>query len=136
MRLAVLDTNVIVSAGVKPHSPPSLLVESALMGEVQIVTCPCMVDEYMDVVRRAKFLRYRFPPLWLQLLLEESLHLPDPEPWPVALPDPDDAPFLALAHASGAWLVSGNLRHFPESARRGVTVLTPAGYLARLAGAR
>jgi uncharacterized protein len=136
MRLVVLDTNVIVSAGVKPNGPPSLIVESALMGEVQIVTCPCILDEYLDVVRRAKFLRYRFPPPWLQLLVEESLHLPDPEPWPLALPDSDDAPFLALAHKAGAWLVTGNLRHFPQSARRGVTVLTPAAYLKHLTEAR
>lgn len=132
MRLAVFDTNVIVSAGVNPDGPPSLLVEAALSGEVRLVTCPAIVDEYLDVVRRAKFLRYRFPPPWLQLLIEESLQLPDPEPGPHQLPDPDDAPFLALAHRAGAWLVSGNLRHFPPSARRGVTVLTPAAYLKHL----
>lgn len=132
MRLAVFDTNVIVSAGVMPDGPPGLLVESALGGGVQIVTCPRILDEYLDVVRRAKFLRHRFPPPWLQLLIEESLHLPDPEPWPHALPDPDDGPFLALAHKAGAWLVTGNLRHFPQSARRGLTVLTPAAYLKHL----
>jgi hypothetical protein len=40
--------------------------------------------------------------------------------------------FLALAHASGAWMVTGNLKHFPEKARRGVTVVSPAEYLNRL----
>ena len=134
MRLAVLDTNVIVSAGVKPEGVSRALVERTLVGHARIVTCPAVLDEYMDVVRRAKFFRYGFPPPWLELLLEMTVHLPDPEPWPAALPDSDDSVFLALAHASGAWLVTGNLRHFPASARRGVTVISPADYLAHLSG--
>lgn len=40
--------------------------------------------------------------------------------------------FLALAKASGAWLVTGNLKHFPEEARHGVTVAGPGEYLEHL----
>ncbi|HLJ77390.1 MAG TPA: putative toxin-antitoxin system toxin component, PIN family [Acidobacteriaceae bacterium] len=134
MRLAVLDTNVIVSAGVKPDGIPRLVVERMLLGEAHIVTCPGVLDEYIDVMQRAKFTRYTFPPPWLGSLIEESIHVPDPEPWPYALPDPDDRIFIALAHASGAPLITGNLRHFPPSARGGVKVLSPADYLAQLTG--
>ena len=133
MRLAVLDTNVIVSAGVAPGGTPSKLVlEWALRGKIQAVTSSSVVAEYWQVARREKFRRYGFPPYWLEFLIEESLRLPDPAPWPLALSDPKDAPFLALADASGAWLVTGNLKHFPKSARKGVTVLSPADYLAHL----
>jgi len=133
MRLAVLDTNVIVSAGIKREGAPATLVmDWVLDGQVQVVTCPTIVDEYREVVRRAKFLRYRFPPLWLEFLITESLELTDPADWAHPLPDAKDAPFLALAHESGAWLVTGNLRHFPREARSGVTVLSPADYLERL----
>lgn len=103
-----------------------------LDGQVQVATSPWIVEEYREVVRRAKFRRYGFPPLWLEFLIEESLRLPEPQAWTHPSPDPKDAPFLALAHAAGAWLVTGNLRHFPELARNGVTVLSPAEYLARL----
>jgi putative PIN family toxin of toxin-antitoxin system len=138
MRLAVLDTNVIVSAGINPDgSPMRLVLDWVLRGRIGVVTCPSVVDEYVDVVHRRKFAAYGFPPLWLQPLIDVSLHLPDPEPWSHALPDPKDAPFLALAQVSGAWLVTGNLKHFPERARRGVTVISPAEYLAHLgAGSR
>ena len=133
MRLAVLDTNVIVSAGINPDGAPMTLLEDwALMRRIGIITCPSILDEYCDVVQRHKFAAYGFPPLWLEPLIEASLQLPDPEPWPYALPDTEDAPFLALAHAAGAWLVTGNLKHFPEWARRGVTVVSPADYLAHL----
>jgi putative PIN family toxin of toxin-antitoxin system len=133
MRLAVLDTNVIVSAAIKPGSPPATLVmDWVLEGQIQVVTSPWIVEEYREVARRAKFRRYGFPPLWLEFLIEESLHLPDPATWALRGPDPKDLPFLALAHVAGAWLITGNLKHFPEPVRNGVTVLSPAEYLTHL----
>jgi hypothetical protein len=61
-----------------------------------------------------------------------SMQLSDPAAWPLELPDAADSVFLGLAHSAGAWLVTGNLKHFPKSARRGATVISPAGYLADL----
>ena len=48
------------------------------------------------------------------------------------LPDPDDAPFLAVAAASASVLVTGNLRHFPTRSRRDVVVLTPREFIENL----
>jgi predicted nucleic acid-binding protein len=133
MRLAILDTNVVVAAGVSPDGPPGRLVlDWVLRGQVGMVTCPWMVEEYRAVVRRRKFGAYGFPPTWLEPLVQTALHLPDPEPWPHSIPDAKDAMFLALAQVSGAWLITGNFKHFPEKARNGVTVLSPANYLAHL----
>jgi len=133
MRLAVLDTNVIVSAGIKPGSAPAKLVmDWVLEGQIQVVTSPWVIGEYREVVQRVKFHRYGFPPHWLEFLIEESLRLPDPAVWTHRGPDPKDAPLLALAHVAGAWLVTGNLKHFPRTIRNGVTVLSPAEYLAQL----
>jgi putative PIN family toxin of toxin-antitoxin system len=135
MRLVVLDTNVIVSAAINPVGPPAkVVVDFVLAAEVQLVTSPEISAEYREVVRRARFLRYGFPPLWLEYLIEQSLRLPNPEPWARSCPDPRDAPFLALAKTAGAWLVTGNLKHFPTSIRNGVKVVSPADYLAFLAG--
>jgi putative PIN family toxin of toxin-antitoxin system len=135
MRLAVLDTNVIVSAGIQPGGAPAkLLMDWVLEGEVQVVTCKSIVAEYREVARRAKFRQYGFPPLWLEFLIEESMRLAEPGPWPHICPDPKDASFLALAHVAGAWLVTGNQKHFPKSICRGVNVLSPADYLAHIVG--
>ncbi|MGP8252195.1 MAG: putative toxin-antitoxin system toxin component, PIN family [Terracidiphilus sp.] len=123
MRTAVLDTNVIVSAGLKLGSVPYCVVmDWVLAGQVQAVTCPSVVREYREVLWRPKFTRHGFPPEWIEDLLALSLQLPDPK----------DAVFLALARASGAWLVTGNIKHFPKSVRRGVTVVSPAEYLEKL----
>jgi predicted nucleic acid-binding protein len=133
MRLAVFDTNIVVSAGLNTvGAPHRLVMDWVLEGEVQLVTCPCVVAEYREVLRRPKFTRHGFPPNWLEFLISTSLQLPDPTPWPHPMPDPTDAPFLALVHVAGAWLVTGNLKHFPPSARYGVTVLSPVEYLAQL----
>lgn len=133
MRLAVFDTNVIVSAAIKREGAPAKLVmDWVLEGQVQLVTCPSIVTEYREVVRREKFHRYGFPPLWLEFMIEESLRLPAPQTWPHRVPDSKDSMFLALAHAAGAWLVTGNLKHFPEAGRNGVAVFSPAAYLAHL----
>lgn len=135
MRLAVLDTNVIVSAGIKPAGAPATLVmDWVLEGQVQLVTSPRVISEYRQVVRRPKFRRYGFPPQWLEFLIDESLHVPDPTPSGETRPDPKDLFFLALARRVGAWLVTGNLEHFPEIYRGGVTVVSPAEYLAHLSG--
>jgi putative PIN family toxin of toxin-antitoxin system len=133
MKLVVLDTNAIISAAISPEGPPARLVlDWVLRTQIAVGTCPWIVEEYRTVVRRKKFTAYGFPPPWLELLIRESLHLADPAPWPYSLPDPKDSPFLALAHASGAWLVTGNLKHFPEKSRRCVTAISPTGYLAHL----
>ena len=133
MRLGALDTNVIVSAGMRQDSAPAkLVIDWILEGQVQIVISPRIATEYREVVTRAKFLRYKFPPFWLEYLIEESMHLPDPAPWPYGGPHGADLPFLALANSAGAWLVTGNLKHFPAKTRGGVTVLSPADYLAHL----
>jgi putative PIN family toxin of toxin-antitoxin system len=133
MKLVVLDTNVVVSAGISPGGASAILISDwVLKGQVQVITSPWIVEEYQEVVQRPKFRRYGFPPLWLDFLIEGSLRLPEPEPWPQQGPDPKDLPFLALAHTSGAWLVTGNLKHFPALLRHGVTVLSPAEYLTHL----
>ncbi len=135
MRLVVLDTNVVVSAAINAESAPARIVmDWVLDKQVQLVLSPEVEREYMAVIAREKFSRYGFPPFWLGRLMGLSLRLSDPAPWPVVLPDQKDAPFLALARAAGAWLVTGNLKHFPRSARKGVTVLSPADYLTQLTG--
>ncbi len=133
MRLVVLDTNVVISAGIKLGSAPAILVmDWVLDGRLQIVTSPWVISEYREVVRRPKFRRYGFPPQWLEFLIDESLRLPDPAAVTEGGQDAKDLPFLALARVAGAWLVTGNVKHFPETLREGVTVLSPTEYLAHL----
>ena len=127
----VLDTNVLVSAGLKPASAVAALVERALLRGMPIHIYPSLLAEYQTVMARPKFRRAGFPPAWLPRFLRVAFHEPEPAPWPHEGPDPDDLVFLALAKATGAVLVTGNTTDFPAAIRAGVIVMTPAEYRKR-----
>jgi predicted nucleic acid-binding protein len=128
-RALVLDTNVLVSAALKPDSDLARIVEKVLLRQAPLYACPSIVAEYREVLNRPKFSPKGLPPAWLPRLLQVAFHEPEPALWPLKGPDPDDLVFLALANATGAVLVSGNLGHFPEAIREGVAVYTPGEYL-------
>lgn len=128
MRLAVLDTNVVVSAGIQSRGPSARIVDSALDGQIVVVTCPTVIAEYQEVTSRPRLVKLGLPPEWLDFLVDQSFQRPEPAPWPIPGPDPDDLVFLALAKASGAVLVTGNIADYPEAIRDGVTVLSPRDY--------
>jgi uncharacterized protein len=137
MRLIVLDTNVIVSAGIKREGFPARIIQSVIQeASIQIAVSASIVAEYRRVSRYSKFAQYDFPPVWLEFLIESALRFPDGAPWPHPLPDPDDAPFLSLAKTTGAWLITSNLKHYPAKSRGGVIVRTPAEYVPTLHEAR
>lgn len=127
-RALVLDTNVLVSAALKPESDLARIVEKVLLRQAPLYVCPSIVAEYREVLNRPKFRPKGLPPAWLPRLLQVAFHEAEPAPWPLEGPDPDDLVFLALAKATGAVLVTGNLGHFPEAIREGVTVHTPGEY--------
>jgi uncharacterized protein len=133
VRLIVIDTNVMVSAGIKPASLPARIVESVIhKANIQIAVSPSITAEYRRVFQYSKFAQYDFPPTWLEFLLEGALRFPDGAPWPHALPDPDDGCFLSLAKTTGGWLITGNIKHYPARCRGGVVIRSPAEYVAML----
>jgi putative PIN family toxin of toxin-antitoxin system len=113
--LAVLDTNVIVSAMIAPHGNEALVI----LAITQDLVRPCfsseMLEEYSGVLRRPKFafsagevdgmvtlFRNKGQEVRLQKISRVSV-------------DPDDDKFIACAVAVGAqFLVTGNKRHFPQ----------------------
>ena len=132
MRLVVLDTNVIVSAGIKAQGAPARIVRSVLQEAIQIAVNPSIIAEYRQVSLYSKFAQYDFPPVWLEFLIEGALRFADGAAWPHPLPDPDDGCFLSLAKTTGAWVVTGNLKHYPAKSIEGVVVRSPAEYVAAL----
>jgi predicted nucleic acid-binding protein len=129
-RAIILDTNVLVSAGIHLASPPHAIVDLVLDGELLMYLCPTVIDEYFEVLDRPRFTKYGFPPAWLTPLLECGiLRAEDPGPWPHPGPDADDLVFLDLAKQEGAVLVTGNLADYPERIRDGVAVQTPREFL-------
>jgi putative PIN family toxin of toxin-antitoxin system len=129
----VLDTNVLVAGLLSAAGPPGWIVEAVLAGELEPVFDMAIRHEYEEVLRRPEFafLASRVDDV-LAALDQYAFQVAAPPPWPLALPDRDDEPFLAVAAAAETVLVTGNLRHFPAPSRGVVTVLTPRELVDRI----
>ena len=119
----VVDTNVLVAALVHPSGPCGRLLDLVLDGVVEACVDARLIAEYSDVLRRPKF---RLSAVDVESVVasfwQSAIPLSVP-PLNVILPDPDDLPFLEVAAAGNAILVTGNRRHFPKQATSSVVVL-------------
>ena len=131
MTRVVLDTNILVSAGISAGGDCDQIVQAALQGKIQLVVSPGILEEYQDVLHRSKFMRYGFPPAWVRHLYSTAEHLAgDPVDLPVG-PDPEDRVFLGVAQQVGI-LVTGNMKHFPQENWGSARVLSPREFLAEV----
>lgn len=130
---AVIDTNVWVSAFLTPGGTASRLLVAMYDARLVPVFSASIEAEYRVVLTRAKFnigaevLADFFSRLPVLGHFENNIPQLD-----IDLPDPTDAPFIALARYAGCPVITGNVRHFPAAA--GVVVLTPAGWVAQAGG--
>jgi uncharacterized protein len=127
----VLDTNVLVSGLLSPYGAPAEVVRMVVAGAVTLCLDPRILVEYEQVLARPRFgFAQDAVDALIGFVEAEGVHVAT-TPWPERLPDPDDAPGLEVAFAGGAaFVVSGNVAHFPERARCGVAVCTPGEFVA------
>jgi putative PIN family toxin of toxin-antitoxin system len=116
--IAVIDTNILVSALWKPAGNASLLLSHVISGRIQACYDHRMISEYREVLTCPRF---GFPPeqvdLLLAVIIEDGISVvPDSLP-SITLPDEDDRPFYEVARYCRAPLITGNLRHFPDDPR-------------------
>ena len=115
---AVIDTNVLVSAAIKPESVPGQVLELVLDGVIVPVLNKTIIKEYRDVLLRPKF---DFPEQIVKDVLSEidghAIYV-DAEHIDVDLPDPKDLVFYEVVmeerKEEDAYLVTGNIKHFSE----------------------
>src|SRR5215471_2740295 len=130
----VYDTNVLVSAALKPGSIPAVLVSLALEQRVRLCVSPPILAEYREVLQRPKF---GFEALSIDALLEDLTRttlLVHPTRHLTVATDEADNRFLECAvEASAAFLVTGNMRHFPVATFEDIQILEPARFARMLA---
>ena len=119
---AVLDTNVLASSMINPHSPTRTITDAALNGTILPIVSDGILLEYGDVLFRQKFWKYYradAAATFLRKLFDASVKcLPLKLPLGVRMPDSADIVFYTTFLASRAagnttYLVTGNLKHFP-----------------------
>ncbi len=129
----VLDTNVLVSAFLKPRSKPARIMRLVLQGDIQIICNEHILAEYQEVLKRPKFdLNPDKVRTILEVIRSKGINAPALAE-SFALPDSSDEPFLEAALAAGAdVLITGNKKHFPEKACKGQKVANPTDFICLL----
>ncbi len=114
---AVIDTNVIVSAMLKWNSVPGNILELAIEGPITPVLNEKILEEYREVLLRPKF---HFTDKIVSEVIEAikgRAIFADEERIDIELPDPKDRVFYEVVmeqrKSSDAYLVTGNIKHFP-----------------------
>ncbi|MGH9499297.1 MAG: putative toxin-antitoxin system toxin component, PIN family [Terriglobales bacterium] len=111
----VLDTNILVSAALKPEGLQRTVLVLAMTKPARLYVSPAILAEYREALARREFKIRRGLRRQLLQVLNNRAFLVRPAGELQAAKDPDDNKFLECADAARAdYLVTGNLRHFPR----------------------
>ncbi len=125
IKTIVLDTNILVSALLSATGKPTKIVEMVLDKEIQVYYSQPILDEYENVLFRSKF-GFNRELAWMVIdAIRDTGVLATPKQSTFGMPDEDDRIFYDTAKDSGAILVTGNKKHYPDEP----FVLTAAEFL-------
>ncbi len=111
----VLDTNVVVSAHLKPDGYERFVLDLAIARKVQMYVSLEIFEEYGGILRREKFGIDAGLLDTSLALIRKSARLVHPSRSVRAAIHPEDNKFLECVRECAAdYLVTGNKRHFPQ----------------------
>ena len=121
----VIDTNVLVSAALKPEGLERSAVVLAVTKPARFYVSRPILEEYADVLSRPELdIRKGVRQQLLQLVRNHSYIVRPSRRLEVA-GDPDDNMFLECADTARAdYLITGNQRHFPRFWKRTKIITT------------
>ena len=111
----VIDTNVVVSAALKPEGLQRTVILLAMTKPARWYVSDPIVSEYAVVLVRPELkIRRRLRQQFLQLIKNHA-RVVTPSRLAQIISDPADHMFIECADAARAdYLVTGNQRHFPK----------------------
>lgn len=110
----VIDTNVVVSAALKPESLQRTTVLLAITKPARLYLSRPILEEYADVLSRPELRIRKGIRLQLLQLIKDRSHIVAPTRRLEVCSDPDDNMFLECADTACAdYLITGNQKHFP-----------------------
>jgi len=125
MSKVVLDTNVLVSS-LLANGPPAVIVDLVAEGKLRPYYNDLIMSEYWHVLQRPKFC---FHPLQVSRLIGDMVRIgiavEISAPSTTYMADEDDRMFYDVAQTSDAFLITGNIRHFPSEP----FIVTPSDFL-------
>jgi putative PIN family toxin of toxin-antitoxin system len=110
----VLDTNVLVSAALKPEGLQRTTFLLATTKPARFYVSAPILEEYAEVFSRPELMIRRGLRLQLLQLIKNRSHMIVPSRRLDVTSDPDDNIFIECADAARAdYLITGNQKHFP-----------------------
>ena len=111
----VIDTNVLISAALKPAGMQRTVLLLATAKPARLYVSRPILEEYSDVLARPELRIRKSLRLQLLQLLKNRSYTVAPTVRIDAASDPDDNMFLECAYAARAdYLITGNQKHFPR----------------------
>jgi putative PIN family toxin of toxin-antitoxin system len=125
----VIDTNVLVSAAIKPAGLQRTVLLLAVTKPARLYVSRAILEEYREVLGRPELrIRKGARQQLLQLIKNHSFTMVPARRLDVAA-DPDDNIFLECADAAHAdYLITGNLKHFPRFWKE-TKIITPREFI-------
>ncbi len=126
----VLDTNVLVSAAVKPLGRQALVVNLVAFRAVELFVSKAVLDEYREVFSRPKFARLPAAEVatLLALIESEATIVTPSTPLEISTHDSDNRFYECADAAQADYIVTGNTRHFSKS-HKNTRIITGRGLL-------
>jgi uncharacterized protein len=129
----VLDTNILVSAAIKPDSLQRTAFLLAITKPARLYVSEPILAEYAAVLARPELSIRKGLRLQLLQLIRNHAHVVAPVRPIEAASNPDDNIFLECADASRAdFLITGNRRHFPAFWKN-TKIVTPREFVTLVA---
>jgi putative PIN family toxin of toxin-antitoxin system len=111
----VIDTNILVSAALKPDGLQRTVILLAITKPARLYISTATLSQYRDVLTRPELQIRKGLRLQLLQLIEKHSYLVTSSRRLQITRDPADNMFLECADAARAdYLVTGNQRHFPR----------------------
>jgi len=111
----VIDTNVVVSAALKPDGLQRTVFLLAIAKPARWFVSDPIMEEYSRVLARPELKIRKSLHLQVIQFIKNHTYSVTPSQLPQLTTDPDDNIFLECADAARAdYLVTGNQRHFPR----------------------
>jgi putative PIN family toxin of toxin-antitoxin system len=121
----VLDTNVLVSALLSKLGNPAKIYQMFLLGTLEVVVSTDMLVEYRDVLHRPRLNIAAVDADEVLAAVRQYGQIIYPVPSTDSMLDEDDRVFYDTAKAAGAYLITGNTKHYPKES----FILTPSEFL-------
>jgi len=129
----VIDTNVLVSAAIKPAGLPRTVLLLAMTKPARWYVSRAVFEAYREVLARPELKIRKGPRQQLLQIIKNRSYLVAAERHLEVTRDPDDNIFLECADVAGAdYLITGNQRHFPRFWKK-TKVITPREFISIVA---